>query len=69
MATISITQSNSTTDGYLSSTDWNTFNNKVSSDITGIPGAIQVVNSVIISQTNYNNLSSIDPNTTYYIIN
>lgn len=26
---ISITQSNSTTDGFLSSTDWNTFNNKV----------------------------------------
>lgn len=28
---ISITQSDSTTDGYLSATDWNTFNNKVSS--------------------------------------
>jgi trimeric autotransporter adhesin len=31
MATISITQANASTDGYLSSTDWNTFNNKVSS--------------------------------------
>ena len=27
--TISMTQSNTTTDGYLSSTDWNTFNNKL----------------------------------------
>lgn len=27
-ATISITKANTTTDGYLSSTDWNTFNNK-----------------------------------------
>jgi hypothetical protein len=26
--TIGITQSNTSTDGYLSSTDWNTFNNK-----------------------------------------
>jgi hypothetical protein len=34
--TLSITQSNTTTDGYLSSTDWNTFNNKqaVSAPIT-----------------------------------
>ena len=31
---ISINQANSTTDGYLSSTDWNTFNNKVSSQWT-----------------------------------
>ena len=30
----SISQSNSTTNGYLSSTDWNTFNNKVSSQWT-----------------------------------
>ena len=29
--TLSITQANTSTDGYLSSTDWNTFNNKVSS--------------------------------------
>ena len=34
--TLSITQSNTTTDGYLSSTDWNTFNNKqaVSAPVT-----------------------------------
>ena len=31
--TIGITQSTTSTDGYLSSTDWNTFNNKVSSNI------------------------------------
>lgn len=30
-ATLSITQSGSVTDGYLSSVDWNTFNNKISS--------------------------------------
>ena len=29
--TLSITQANTTTDGYLSSTDWNTFNSKLSS--------------------------------------
>lgn len=39
--TISIAQSNTTTDGYLSSTDWNTFNNKLgtatsfSGDVSG----------------------------------
>lgn len=31
--TISITQSDTSTDGYLSSTDWNTFNNKVSAPV------------------------------------
>lgn len=38
--TISMTQANSTTDGYLSSTDWNTFNNKGSGDgtVTSVSG-------------------------------
>ena len=53
--TVSITQSTTTTDGYLSSTDWNTFNNKVSNathtgDATGSV-ALRVVgiNNVIMS--------------------
>jgi hypothetical protein len=33
--TISITQSNSTTNGFLSSTDWNTFNNKQATLVSG----------------------------------
>ena len=32
--TISITQATTSTDGYVSSTDWNTFNNKLPSDAT-----------------------------------
>ena len=39
--TIGITQADSTTDGYLSSTDWNIFNNKLSS----IPTLQQVLNT------------------------
>lgn len=38
--TLSITQSSGSTDGYLSSTDWNTFNNKVSSLWTAGNGLI-----------------------------
>ncbi len=34
--TISISQSNTSTNGYLSSTDWNTFNNKGSGSVTSI---------------------------------
>ena len=37
--TISITQSDTSTDGYLSSTDWNTFNNKGSGTVTSITAA------------------------------
>lgn len=36
--TIGITQSNTSTDGYLSSTDWNTFNNKQNALINPITG-------------------------------
>jgi hypothetical protein len=32
--TLSITQATASTDGYVSSTDWNTFNNKIGSDAT-----------------------------------
>lgn len=35
---ISISQANSTTNGYLSSTDWNTFNNKGSGTVTSVGG-------------------------------
>ena len=34
--TLSIAQSNATTDGYLSSVDWNTFNNKGSGTVTSV---------------------------------
>jgi len=36
--TISISQSSATTNGYLSSTDWNTFNNKGSGTVTSVSG-------------------------------
>jgi hypothetical protein len=60
--TISITKSDSTTDGYLSSTDWNTFNNKQSSgnyitqlngDVTGTgPGnTTTAISSNVVSNT------------------
>jgi hypothetical protein len=45
---ISITQSNTTTSGYLSSTDWNTFNNKAptaSPTFTGVPTAPTAANT------------------------
>lgn len=38
--TISISQANGSTDGYLSSTDWTTFNNKVSSNIYTANGTV-----------------------------
>ncbi len=46
--TISISQASSTTDGYLSSTDWNTFNNKLgtastfSGDVSGTSSTLSV---------------------------
>lgn len=44
---ISISQSNTTTDGYLSSTDWNTFNNKqpAGTYVTSVTGTAPVVSS------------------------
>ena len=51
--TFSITQSNTTTDGYLSSTDWNTFNGKGVGSVTSVgltmPTAFTVTNSPITS--------------------
>ena len=40
--TIGIPEADSTTDGYLSSTDWNTFNNKGSGTVTGTGAATEV---------------------------
>ena len=38
------------------------------SDVTGITGAVAVANIVLISQSNYDALSSYDTNTLYHII-
>ena len=45
--TLSITQASSSTDGYLSSTDWNTFNNKqpAGTYVTSVTGTAPVVSS------------------------
>jgi predicted heme/steroid binding protein len=48
--TISITQSGSASDGYLSSTDWNTFNNKqgtISLTTTGNSGSSTLISNVL----------------------
>jgi hypothetical protein len=51
--TFTISQSNTTTDGYLSSTDWNTFNGKGVGSVTSVgltmPTAFTVTNSPITS--------------------
>lgn len=43
--TISIQQATSTQSGYLSSTDWNTFNNKGSGTVTGVTGTSPISSS------------------------
>ena len=43
--TISITQASGTTNGYLSSTDWTTFNNKGSGTVTSVTGTAPVASS------------------------
>jgi len=42
---ISISQATTSTNGYLSSTDWNTFNNKGSGTVTSVTGTSPVVSS------------------------
>jgi hypothetical protein len=42
---ISISQATTSTDGYLSSTDWNTFNSKGSGTVTSVTGTAPVVSS------------------------
>ena len=48
--TISITQATTSTDGYLSSTDWNTFNNKGNGTVTSV-GGTGTVNGITLSGT------------------
>ena len=43
--TIGIDQADATTDGYLSSTDWTTFNNKGSGTVTSVTGTAPIVSS------------------------
>jgi len=43
--TLAITQATTSTNGYLSSTDWNTFNNKGSGTVTSVTGTAPVVSS------------------------
>jgi hypothetical protein len=62
---IGITQATASTNGYLSSTDWNTFNNKLSSvDTTNIPGFYLKVRNELSSGTgiNYNNVTGVISN-------
>lgn len=47
--TISISQASSTTNGYLSSTDWNTFNNKLSTAVTSITAGTGLSGGTITS--------------------
>lgn len=49
--TISITQSNASTDGYLSSTDWTTFNNKLSTTTYNLLRDWQIVNGALSPTT------------------
>lgn len=48
--TISMAAANTTTDGYLTSTDWNTFNNKGSGSVTSVSGT-GTVNGLTLSGT------------------
>jgi hypothetical protein len=43
--TLAITQAGTASNGYLSSTDWNTFNNKGSGTVTSVTGTAPVVSS------------------------
>jgi hypothetical protein len=47
---------------------WEDDGDVVFSNTSGIVGASGVNNIVIISQSNYNNIVSPDPNTVYYIV-
>ena len=72
--TLSISQSNTSTDGYLSSTDWNTFNNKQSALSGGTLNRIvkwssanSLGNSIISDDGNTIAIGS-TPNTTYQFL-
>ena len=70
--TLSMTQSDTSTTGYLSSTDWNTFNNKGSGTVTAVSGTSPIQSSggttpaisIILATTSASGyLSSTDWNT------
>ena len=72
--TISIPVATATTNGYLSSTDWSTFNAKqaagayVTSITSGITGATQVTNMMQITSAGYSAITSPAANTLYIIV-
>ena len=72
--TISMPVATATTNGYLSSTDWSTFNAKqaagayVTSITNGITGATQVTNMMQITSAGYSAITSPAANTLYIIV-
>ena len=72
--TISMPVATATTNGYLSSTDWSTFNAKqaagayVTSITSGITGATQVTNMMQITSAGYSAITSPAANTLYIIV-
>jgi len=71
---ISIPVATATTSGYLSSTDWSTFNAKqaagsyVTSVTSGITGATQLTNMMQITSAGYSAITSPAANTLYIIV-
>lgn len=69
---ISISQANATTDGYLSSTDWNTFNNKFGGLVyfkESLSGTVGIFEPVSGTATDFDLGSSVNDYTTAYIRN
>ena len=72
--TISIPVATATTSGYISSTDWSTFNAKqaagayVTSITNGITGATQLTNMMQITSAGYSAITSPAANTLYIIV-
>ena len=72
--TISMPVATATTNGYLSSTDWSTFNAKqaagayVTSITNGITGATQLTNMMQITSAGYSAITSPAANTLYIIV-
>ena len=72
--TISVPVATATTSGYLSSTDWTTFNAKqvagayVTSITSGITGATQLTNMMQITSAGYSAITSPAANTLYIIV-
>ena len=72
--TISMPVATATTNGYLSSTDWSTFNSKqasgayVTSITSGITGATQLTNMMQITAAGYSAITSPLVNTLYIVV-